>query len=201
MRTIELFCGTKSFSKVAAERGHDTFTIDNDPQHRPTVCKSILEIDGNELPPCDVLWASPPCEGFSVAVIGRNWNHDGTPKHDRAKLAMMLAIKTIEIIEQVRPKYFFIENPVGMLRKMPFMQKFHRKTVTYCQYGDTRMKPTDIWTNMVFWNPRQRCSPGASCHVAAPRGSRTGTQGLGNAVERARIPSELFYEIFQQMEA
>ena len=25
-----------------------------------------------------------------------------------------------------------------------------RKTVCYCQYGEDRMKPTDIWTNNLF---------------------------------------------------
>ena len=199
MKTVELFCGTKSFSKVAQALGHETFTVDNDPQHNPSICKSVLSLTPEDLPSCDMLWASPPCEGFSVAVIGRNWNHDGSPKHERAELAMKLAMKTVQLIEEIKPQYWFIENPVGMLRKMSFMQKYHRKTVTYCQYGDTRMKPTDIWTNMVFWNPKPRCSPGAKCHVSAPRGSRTGTQGLGNAVERSRIPEKLFQEIFMEV--
>jgi len=200
MRTVEIFCGTKSFSGISASLGHSTFTVDNDDQHMPDLCQDILTVESCQIGGgIDVLWASPPCEGFSVAVIGRNWNHDGSPKHARAELAMKLALKTVSLIEELKPKYWFIENPVGMLRKMPFMQKFHRKTVTYCQYGDTRMKPTDIWTNCVFWNPKPRCSPGAKCHVSAPRGSRTGTQGLKGAVERSRIPGELFIEIFKHL--
>ena len=55
--------------------------------------------------------------------------------------------KVLKIIEQRKPTWFFIENPRGLLRKMPFMRDLMRHTVTYCQYGDTRMKPTDIWTN------------------------------------------------------
>lgn len=197
VKTIELFCGTKSFSTVAQSLGHETLTVDNDPTHNPDLCRNIMDI--NIKIPIDILWASPPCQGFSVACIGRNWNRDRSPKTASAKLAMDLALKTIEIIEATKPKYWFIENPVGMLRKMPFMQKYHRKTVTYCQYGDSRMKPTDIWTNFVFWNTRPRCSPGAKCHVQAPRGSRTGTQGLKNAKERGRIPEQLFIELFKQM--
>ena len=71
---------------------------------------------------------------------------------------------------------------------------YRRITVSYCQYGDTRMKPTDIWINIPNWEGKM-CRNGASCHVAAPRGSKTGTQGLKNAKERGVIPPALFEEI------
>ena len=74
----------------------------------------------------------------------------------------------------------------------------HRHTVTYCQYGDTRMKPTDIWTNAEWWEPKPPCKNGMPCHVAAPRGSVTGTQGIKGAKGRSVIPAELFHEIFEQ---
>ena len=71
------------------------------------------------------------------------------------------------------------------------MKNIARYTVTYCQYGDTRMKPTDIWTNHP--NPQfvPRCKNGDNCHDAAPRGSKTGTQGLANAMAIAVIPINL----------
>ena len=73
---------------------------------------------------------------------------------------------------------------------MDFMNGLPRYTVTYCQYGDTRMKPTDIWTN--HRNPKFKppCKNGDPCHEAAPRGSQTGTQKLVGSAERARIPEE-----------
>ena len=40
------------------------------------------------------------------------------------------------------------------------MQDLPRKTVTYCKYGDMRMKPTDIWTNDITWIPRKECKKG-----------------------------------------
>lgn len=54
-----------------------------------------------------------------------------------------------------------------------------------------RCKPTDIWTNHL--NPRflPMCKNGDSCHEPAPRGSKTGTQGLKNATERAIYPKAL----------
>lgn len=70
-----------------------------------------------------------------------------------------------------------------------------RHTVTYCQYGDRRMKPTDIWTNNPAWIPKKACSNGDTCHIAAPRGSRTGTQGLVGDYERSKLPHDLCLEI------
>ena len=74
---------------------------------------------------------------------------------------------------------------------MNFMKDLPRYTVTYCQYGDERMKPTDIWTNHPKPNFKPMCKKGDPCHVKAPRGSKTGTQGRKNSVERSLIPKEL----------
>jgi hypothetical protein len=78
------------------------------------------------------------------------------------------------------------------MRKMRFMKDLPRYTVWYCTYGDTRAKPTDLWTNHP--NPKFKlpCHNGnKNCHhESAPRGSKTGTQGLAK-VDRSRIPDEL----------
>jgi len=199
MKTIELFAGTKSFSNVARSLGHETFTTDYEEIDGQDLVKDIRQLTETDIPyQPDMIWASPPCEGFSVAAIGKNWNHDHTPKTDSARLGVELVENTLRIIKELNPTWWFIENPRGKLRKMPFMQGFTRHTVTYCQYGDTRMKPTDIWTNATWWTPRPMCKNGDTCHVAAPRGSRTGTQGIKGYKNRSRIPSELFVDIFNQ---
>lgn len=85
-----------------------------------------------------------------------------------------------------------IENPRGGLRKMPWMQGLPRYTVTYCQYGDSRMKPTDIWTNHPKPMFKPPCKNGDPCHVRAPRGAWwAGTQGLKDNTERSIIPAAL----------
>ena len=53
------------------------------------------------------------------------------------------------------------------------------------------MKPTDIFTNHPNPQFKPMCKNGDSCHESAPRGSSTGTQGLKNKKERARIPTKL----------
>ena len=220
MITLELFCGTKSFSKVAKELGHDTFTVDIDPKLNPDLCVDILDFKLEMLPEKfrhpDVVWASPPCTTFSVASIRHYWV-DGKPKNDKCLKGIEIAKKNLEIIKELNPKYYFIENPRGMMRKQDFMLGLNRNTVTYCQYGLPYQKATDIWTNCLEWKPKPMCSPNSPCHVRAPRGSRNGIQGIeaarrpayhpdwsyvidrknGSALARGVIPPALFKEIFE----
>lgn len=200
MNYLELFAGTKSFSNVAKQKGHQTFTTDNDDSFDVDYVVDILFFDYRKLPfRPDVIWASPPCEGFSVASIGKHWNKDHTPKTDGARHSVILVGKTLEIINELKPKYWIIENPRGKLRKLALMQGLKRNTVTYCQYGDSRMKPTDLWTNF-DWKPRPMCKNGDTCHVSAPRGSSTGTQGIKTYRDRSRVPKELCEEIRDRLE-
>lgn len=209
MKILELFAGSRSFSKVAEEMGHETFAVDINDFENIDYVTDILEFDPSKIPfKPDVIWASPPCTYFSVASIGKHWNKDHTPKTEQAKLGVRVVKKTIEIIEMFQPDYFFVENPRGKLRKLGLFDGIaERTTVTYCQYGDTRMKPTDIWTNFLSsndlfgdnklqgWLPKPICKNGDSCHVSAPRGSQTGTQGLKGNYNRSKVPYQLCKEI------
>lgn len=204
MSVLELFAGTGSFSRVARQAGHNVFTSDYDPSFNTDYCIDIMDFDIEKLPfKPDVIWASPPCETFSVASIGHHWTGGKgayVPKTERAKKGKAIVLRTIHLINKLKPKYWFIENPRGVLRKMPFMQDFNRYTVTYCQYGDTRMKPTDIWTNMSDLKLKPMCKNGMPCHISAPRGSKTGTQGIKTYRDRSVIPSQLCEHIISQLE-
>ena len=200
MKVLELFAGSRSFSKAAEAKGFEVFTSDyKDFEGIDYVC-DILDFDVSKVPfKPDIIWASPPCTYFSVASIGKHWNKDNTPKSKQAEVGVKIVKKTIEIIEMFQPDYFFIENPRGKLRKLDFMQEWDRATVTYCQYGDTRMKPTDIWHNNRHWIPKPMCKNGDPCHESAPRGSRTGTQGLKGNYERSKVPEELCNDILDSI--
>ena len=202
MILIELFAGSRSISKAAEELGVDTWTTDIHQFGGIDCVADILTLTADDIPhqgENTILWASPPCTGFSVASIGHHWNPDRTPKTETAKLGIRLVEHPLQLIEAIQPAVWFVENPRGMLRKQAMMQKLPRHTVTYCQYGDERMKPTDIWTNSKEWVPRPMCKPGSSCHVAAPRGSKTGTQGRKGNYERSKIPHELGIEVIQSV--
>ena len=198
MKILELFAGSRSIGKAAEELGFDVFSSDITDFGGIDYVVDMLDFDTKQLPwRPDVIWASPPCTGFSVAAIGHHWTGGKNayiPKTDTARLGIELLRKTIAVIDELQPCAFFIENPRGLMRKMPEVARFNRDTVTYCQYGDKRMKPTDIWHN-TRWQPRPMCKNGDPCHEAAPRGSRTGTQGLKNNHERSKIPHELCIEV------
>lgn len=201
MNVLELFAGSRSIGKQAEKLGMNVYSSDINNFDGIDYVVNILEFDVTKVPfKPDIIWASPPCTSFSVASIGHHWTGGKgayIPKTDGARLGLELVKKTIEIIEYFQPTFWFMENPRGVLRKLPVVQGLPRKTITYCQYGDERMKPTDIWTNSILWEPRPMCKNGDPCHVAAPRGSRTGTQGRSNAYERSKIPDELCKEILK----
>ena len=198
MKILELFSGSGIMFKTFKENGHYGITVDNtyDCDYK---C-NILDIDLSLIGKPDIIWASPPCTCFSVASIGSSWCGNYHPKRTETALGMAYVLKTLDLIKKLKPKFFFIENPRGVLRKMAFMDGLPiRNTVTYCQYGDTRMKPTDIWTNCRFWIPKPMCKNGDSCHTPAPRGSKTGTQGKKGSYNRSKIPSELCQEIIKSL--
>ena len=201
MKVLELFAGSRSVGKIAEKLGMEVFSSDLIDFDGINYAVSILDFDYKKVPfKPDVIWASPPCTGFSVAAIGHHWTGGKgayIPNTDTARLGIELVKKTLEIIDYYKPQHWFMENPRGLLRKMDLVQNLKRQTVTYCQYGDERMKPTDIWTNSDTWIPKPMCKNGDPCHVAAPRGSRTGTQGRANAYERSKIPEELCLEILK----
>ena len=216
MKVLELFAGSLSFSKVAEEMGMETFTSDFKAFDNIDYVVDILDFDINKIPfRPHIIWASPPCTYFSVASIGHHWNKDHSPKTEQAKHGVKIVQKTLDIIEFLKPDFFFIENPRGKLRKLEVIKHIPRTTVCYCQYGEDRMKPTDIWSNFIFeentllsddnrlqgWKPRKMCFNGnINCHhQPAPRGSQTGTQGIKGNYLRSIVPHQLCQEILQSL--
>jgi len=207
MKVLELFAGSRSFSKVAEEMGMETFTTDYKDFDKIDYVCDILDFDVSKVPfKPDIIWASPPCTYFSVASIGHHWNKDHTPKTPEAILGVKIVQKTLDIINYFKPDFYFIENPRGKLRKLDVVKGIQRTTVCYCQYQDSKMKPTDIWTNHLAdwfnqkgWKPREMCFNGnTNCHhQPAPRGSQTGTQGLKGNYLRSIVPYELCKEILE----
>jgi len=199
MKTLELFAGTKSFSKVAEKLGHETFTIDIDYKLKPDMVADLNVMLLSDIlaivEDMDIVWLSPPCTTFSMASGNTHWTADRKPKTENAKngLEMLRLCEYIANYCIQGKKLFFIENPRARARW--FLPVEWRKTAWYCQYGHKNAKPTDIWTNLKEWTPKT-CHNGNPDHEAAPRGSKTGTQGLKGAKARGVIPPKLFEEIF-----
>jgi site-specific DNA-cytosine methylase len=210
-RALELFAGDRSFGKVAEKKGFEVFSVDWEQYEGIDLVKDIEHLKVEDIPFLpDVVWLSPDCTTYTIAAISTHRRNRTEPFSDYAKKCDRVnqnAIRIVKVLLKFNPDLvFFIENPRGMLRHMPFMQEFQRHTVWYCQYGDDRAKPTDIWTNSKVFVPRPECRNykydkdgniiDRHCHhQSARRGAKTGTQGRKNAYERSKIPEELCEQI------
>ena len=208
MKILELFAGSRSIGRSAGMIGHYNFSVDIKNFEGIDLVKDIERLTPDDIPFIpDMIWASPPCTTYSIAAISKH-RDNGRPKTPFAYKSDKLVKNVLYLINHFGCN-FYIENPRGYLRKMPFMQGIPRVTVWYCQYGAKNAKPTDIWSNNIYnplfnpdgWKPRPECHNGnKDCHhESAPRGSRTGTQGLKNNYERSKIPQELCDEIINTL--
>ena len=204
MKVLELFAGERSIGKSFEKKGHEVYSVEWDKSHEnidwymdigQITAQDIIDRFG--IP--DVIWASPDCTSYSVAAISKHRRRDSdgnlTPISEYAKFCDEVnknVMKLIDDLLEINPNLiYFIENPRGGMRKMNFIKDKPRYTVTYCKYGDERMKPTDLWTNHPNPKFKPPCKNGDPCHTPAPRGSRTGTQGRKGSVQRSLIPEQL----------
>lgn len=135
MVVLELFAGTRSISKAFEKRGHTCYTVEWNRDFKnislyadigKLTAKRIIKLCGG-VP--DVVWASPDCTTYSIARIGlhRVKNHETgelDPVSDYAKFCDEVNKHLLDLLNDLKPKYYFIENPVGGLRKMDFMKGY-----------------------------------------------------------------------------
>lgn len=206
MLVLDLFAGTGSSTQAFEDAGHRVIKVELDRQHVADYHYDIGLLTPDDLRQMcngvpDLVWASPPCTAFSVASLGHHWTGGHRAYEPRTKFAresMALVAHVRHLVESSGAPFWVIENPRGVLRKLPILDGITRHTITYCQYGDDRMKPTDLWVSPELakvWTPRPMCKNGDACHEAAPRGSKTGTQGRAKTKDRSRVPLELSQEL------
>jgi len=208
---IDLFSGTDGFSAAFIKsREWDVISVDKRNDHddiNPTMLADVFDLTGDDFPTDDydvtVVIASPPCKAFSLAAHGHHMTKDVQPKSDFGQESLDLIKHTIDLIRDIGPDYWFLENPRAGLRRVMRRASWGlgepTGTVSWCQYGANRMKPTDLWG--VHPPMRYRfCAKGEDCHASAPRGSNTGTVSAGTDVDRAAIPFGLSISILDAVE-
>ena len=141
LRALDLFTGTGSVAQALREQGYVVDTVDVDPRWNPTFLRDVSSwAYHQELVPgsYDVVWASVPCTEYSIAL---------TTRPRRLEEADRLVRKTLKLIEFLRPRRWFIENPRwGLLRHRDFMQSLPFVDVDYCMFSHAFgfQKPTRV---------------------------------------------------------
>lgn len=136
MNVLELFAGSRSVGKAAEKLNYNVFSVDWKQYEGVNLAIDIEFLKPEMIPFVpDAIWMSPDCTTYTVAAISHH--RDGVkPKTEYAEKCDRVNLAAINLIKNylsINPNLvFWIENPRGMLRKMPFMQEFNRQTVWYC---------------------------------------------------------------------
>ena len=156
MRLLDLYTGTGSVAKVAREMGYDVVTLDVDARCKADLCVDVLEWDYTSIPVgyFDVIWASPDCRMFSKARysnLGRVVNGEiltrETLMRDIQTIALPILRRTEEIIDHLKPRAYFIENP-GTGKMKDYISNRDVYMFDYCMFGFPYRKRTHIWSNI-----------------------------------------------------
>ena len=132
MRFWDICSGTGSVSRVWADAGHETMTLDVDRKCAPTICADIMSWDYTDfsLEPPDFIWCSPPCTHYSKARTRAK-----TPRDLDGADAIVQ--RCPDIIAYWKPRYYWIKNPqTGLLKTRDVIQRLPWKDVDHCAYQD-----------------------------------------------------------------
>jgi len=200
IKVLELFSGTKSFSKQLDKEKYEVVSLDILTKFKPDIVTNILEWDYKSLNfKPDIIWSSPPCTEYS---------HTKRTGVRDLETADKIVKRTLEIIDYFKPKVWFMENPeTGLLKKRKFMIDLNLPfvDVSYCQYGYTYRKQTRIWTNLKGWDGKT-CNK-KTCKIVKDN-KHIGSAGNGrgkytfksfNQTEKYSIPDELMREIIEKI--
>jgi len=203
-RVLVLFSGTDSVGEVLRALlppGSACVNIDIDPTAPRALCADVMEWDYGALPRgmFGIIWASPPCVEYSVAKSVGVRDLAGADR---------LVLRTLKIFDHFRPRFWFLENPVGKLATRPFMQRLleFRYTVSYCRYGTPYRKNTHIWASSPPDPPLLRCSAETPCStfavlrrhaVHAQVGAKVDVPGARHTAVLHRLPTPLLWTLLR----
>jgi hypothetical protein len=220
LRILVLFSGTGSVETAVTSHYHNTVavTVDNCPKFSPTHQCTVQEwicttggMTAYEPGYFDIIWASPSCTEYSRAKTTGPAIPGADPRYPHRDLetADDNVEAALHVIAYLQPKYWFVENPEGLLATRPFMRPYAHflNLCTYCKYGTPYRKATHIWTNATLRRPLQVCDSLTPCDlkriygvhpVTAQSGPSRSAIGSGGAIAVYPVPSSLVQELLQQ---
>ena len=115
MRVVSLFCGAGGLDLGFIQAGHEVIWASDIDEHAVATYKynigdhvhqaDIREIDASTIPDCDVVVGGFPCQGFSVANMGRSASDSRN----------QLYLELLRVIREKAPSFFVAENVKGLL--------------------------------------------------------------------------------------
>lgn len=178
---LELFSGSGKVSRSLNEIGLKTYSFDI--RLRKGKCVPDFRVDILKISAADIfkmignkkvfaIWVGLPCDVWSYASGGFHLDSNFNPKTEKAKKHLALFNKTIKLLNDIGPIYYYIENPRGLLRYYPKMIDFLVKStgitkqLTLSSYGFCTTKPTNIFTNdlSIIFKELDAYGRGAKCN-------------------------------------
>jgi len=135
MKVLDLFCGLGGWSQAFHDAGHECTGIDIKNIGYPY---RFIKADLNDWKPdqhYDIILASPPCTSFS------KWIQRSDGKQNESK-GLGLVFRTFALIQEMKPKYWVIENVKGLA-------EFIDKPNDIVRYGHSvHTKSAYLWSNI-----------------------------------------------------
>ena len=104
MLVVDIFSGTGAATQAFVDRGHKVIRIDNNPKLKPDIVADVRHLPLRCKP--DFVWASPPCQLFSLA-------RKGGGRADNWIDGLELVVASCDAIAHLAPRYWVIENVRG----------------------------------------------------------------------------------------